>query len=150
MREVSPLGTWLSSRLELVTWAWAIGTPSCLDRPQSLCPNLGSVPTEGPALLLLPWVPRPAFLQPLLLWLSWFPGAGPALAGPCSSLERVQTRSRSFGKRLKPQALLAVISLERTQPCPDSAAAPARLGRVGPQSQEPRAGGGLSTLRLTE
>ena len=83
------------------------GTPSCLGQPQSLCPDLGSVPTEGPALLLLPWVPRPAFLQPLLLWLSWFPGASPALAGPCSSLKRVQTRSRSFGKRLKPQALLA-------------------------------------------
>lgn len=43
-----------------------------------------------------------------------------------------------------------MISLERTQPCPDSAAAPVRLGQVGPQSQEPRAGGGLSTLHPTE
>ena len=142
---MSPLGTWLSSRLELVTWAWAIGTASCLGRPQSLCPDLGSVPTEGPACCSCPGCHAQPFSnhsscgsagsqEPAQLW-----RAHVHLWREC----RRGAEALGGGRSRRLFWPNAVISLERTQPCPDSAAARARLGQVGPQSQEPRAGGGV-------
>lgn len=148
MREVSPLSTWLSSRLELVTWAWAIGTASCLGRPQSLCPDLGSVPTEGPACCSCPGCHAQPFSnhsscgsagsqEPAQLW-----RAHVHLWREC----RRGAEALGGGRSRRLFWPNAVISLEHTQPCPDSAAARARLGQVGPQSQEPRAGGGSVDL----
>ena len=83
--------------------------PSCLGQPQSLCPNLGLVPTRSPPCRSCPgWRTQPfsdhsscgsAGSQELaqLWWAHVFR----------SSLERVQTRNQSFGRMLKPRVLWA-------------------------------------------